>query len=288
MNTETPTTHAYTWCWGTFDLSGLSVQRGGAAWNPLVCELVGSSAVMLELWDRVLRDEQQDDLTEGFGLQDRQSARLLSAFLAGVSRLGNASPAHMDSLGQGQCHSPAIEEAHKVWRQQAWEAGLPLSSTPGRIRHANPEHITAAVLPRLIGCDCAGFVDGEQCRNRAHRGLYMAAYALNRHGGNVLHADTVAEAYRATGGTAWDTVRGDLVKAVAQYVGVNPWSLPEMTQQVRPVALSGLSRLVAQSNKLSLGNASSGFASPLDSYDVWSDRVRLQASEAVTQVRVSG
>ncbi|MEU7576765.1 HD domain-containing protein [Streptomyces sp. NPDC041068] len=288
MKPETPTAHAYKWCWGTSDLADLSVQQGGAAWNPLVCELVGSSAVMLELWDRVLRDQQRGDLAEGFGLQDGQSARLLSAFLAGVSRLGNASPAHMDSLGRGECHSPAVEEAHKIWRQQASEVGLPLPSTPGRVRHANLEHITAAVLPRLMGCDCAGFVDGEQCRNRAHRGLYVVAYALNRHGGDILHADTVAKAYRATGGTAWDAVRGDLVKAVAQYVGVNPWSLPEMTQQARPTALSGLSRLVAQSNKLSLGNASAGYSSPLDSYEVWSDRARLQASEAVSQVRVSG
>ncbi|CCK24451.1 hypothetical protein BN159_0072 [Streptomyces davaonensis JCM 4913] len=273
---------AYQWCWGSIAPSGPQV------WNPLVAEMVTAGSVMLELWEQVLRPRQRADLTDGFAAEAEQSARLAAAFLAGVSRIGHASPARMVSFGARQEPSPAFEQAHTAWREQALRAGLPLPPIGARVRHADPEHITAAVLPRLTGCDCAGYVDGERCRDQDHQGLYVAAYALNRHGADVLHADTVAKAYRATGDPAWDAVRAALVNAVAHHVGIDARSLPHLIRPADPLRLTAFGRLVAQSCRLARGNTLRGFASPHDTLQMMSDRARVHAREAVSRLRVAG
>lgn len=272
----------HTWCWGTIDLSD------GFAWDPLIAEMVTAGSVMLELWDRVLSRRQRADLADGFAAEDEQSARIVTAFLAGVSRLGYANPSHMASFGAGQRSSPVLDQARTYWRVQALRAGLPLPPTGSRVRQAAPEHITAAVLPRLIGCGCPGYVDGERCRDRNHQGLYVAAYALNRHGADVLHADTVAKAYRATGGPTWDAVRSALVDAVAHHVGIDARSLPHLIRPTDPTRLTAFGRLASQSNTLSRGDALRGFASPHDTQEMMSDRARLHAREAVSQMDVAG
>ncbi|WP_333737039.1 HD domain-containing protein [Streptomyces sp. IBSBF 2806] len=273
---------AYQWCWGTIDLSDR------LAWNPLVAEMVTAGSVMLELWAQALSPRQRADLADGFAAEDEQSARVAAAFLAGVSRLGRASPPCMVSFGAQQQPSPALDRAHTAWREQALRAGLPLPAVGARVRHADPEHITAAVLPRLTGCDCAGYVDGERCRDQNHRGLYVAAYALNRHGADVLHADTVAKACRATGGPAWDAVRAALVNAVAHHVGIDARSLPHLIRPSDPARLTAFGRLVSQSSGLARGNTLRGFASPHETQEAMSDRARLHAQEAISRMRVAG
>ncbi|MFD4975049.1 HD domain-containing protein [Streptomyces sp. NPDC058424] len=273
---------AYKWFWGVVDLSV------GLEWNPLIAEMITAASVMIELWERVLSPRQRADLAEGFAAKDEQSARVAAAFLAGASRLGEASPSRMTSFGAEKQSSPALDRARAEWREQALRAGLPLPLAGARLRHADPEHITAAVLPRLTGCDCAGYVDGEQCRDRDHQGLHLAAYALNRHGADVLHADTVAKAYRATGGPAWDAVRAALVNAVAHHVGIKAQSLASLIRPTHPTSLTAFSRLVSQSNRLSREAASRGFASPFDALDVMSEQARLHAREAVSRMRVTG
>jgi hypothetical protein len=273
---------AHQWCWGTTDLSDPLV------WNPLVAEMVTAGSVMLELWEQVLSPRQRTDLTEGFAAEDEQSARVTAAFLAGVSHLGRASPSCMVSFGAGHEPSPALDLACTAWRVQALRAGLPLPPVGARVRHADPEHITAAVLPRLTGCDCAGYVDGERCRDQNHHGLYVAAYALNRHGADVLHADTVAKAYRATGGPIWDAVRAALVDAVAHHVGIDARGLPHLIRPSDPLRLTAFGRLVSQSSRLARGDTVRGFASPHDTREAISDRARLHAREAVSRMRVCG
>jgi hypothetical protein len=284
--TEELNSSAYKWCWGTVDLSNDS--EGGPVWNPLFVEMVTAGSVMLELWDRVVGPRQRADLAEGLAAESEQSARLAAAFLAGVGRIGSAGPSHMVSFGAGQQSSPTLEQARSDWRDRALRAGLPLPPTGARVRTADPEHITAAVLPRLTGCDCAGYVDGERCRNREHHGLYVAAYALNRHDADVLHADTVAKAYRATGGPAWDAVRAALVNAVGNQVGIDARSLPHLIRPTDHMRLTAFSRLISQSNGLSRGNAARGFASPHETWEVLSDGARLHAREAVSRIRVAG
>jgi hypothetical protein len=250
--------------------------------------MVTASAVMLELWDQVLSPAQRSGIAEGLGASDERSARLAAGFLAGVSRIGRACPVHMVSFGAGQLISPALESARSAWREQAVGAGLPLPPAGARLRRAEAEHVTAAVLPRLTGCDCPGHVDGEHCREAAHQGLYVAAYALNRHGADVLHADTVAKAYRATGGAPWDAVRAALVNAVARYVGLAATGLPELIRPSAPGRLTAFSRMVSQSAALSRSDTSRGVASPLDGWEAVSNRARRQAGEAVARIRIGG
>lgn len=273
---------AYQWCWGTIDLSDPLV------WNPLVAEMVTAGSVMLELWEQVLSPRQRADLADGLAAVDEQSARLAAAFLAGLSRIGCASPSCMVSFDAGHEPSPALKQARMAWREQALRAGLPLPSIGARVRHVDPEHITAAVLPRLTGCDCAGYVDGERCRDQNHHGLYVAAYALNRHGANVLHADTVAKAYRATGGAVWDAVRAELVDAVAHHVCIDARSLPHLIRPSNPLRLTAFGRLVSQSRGLARGDTLRGFSSPHDTREAVSGRARLHAQEVVSGMRVSG
>ncbi|MEU2599337.1 HD domain-containing protein [Streptomyces hirsutus] len=277
-----PNKYAYKWCWGTIDVSDARV------WNPLVAEMITASSVMTELWERVLSPRQRAELSESFAAESEWDTRSAAAFLAGVSRLGHASPSRMISFSAGQQCSTALDEACTAWREQALRAGLPLPPARTRVRHADPEHITAAVLPRLAGCDCAGYVDGERCRDRAHQGLYAAAYALNRHDANVLHADTVAKAYRATGGPSWDAVRTALVNTVAHHVGIKAQSLASLIRPTDPTRLTAFSRLVSQSNRLSREAASHGFASPFDTLEVMSEQARLHTREAVSRMRVTG
>lgn len=272
---------AYKWCWGTIDLTG-------RVWNPLIVEMLTAASVMLELWEQVLSPEQRTDLTKAFAAKDEPSARLAAASLAGVSRLGHASPAHMAAFGAMQRLSPALDRARAEWQEQALRAGLPLPRSAARVRHADPEHLTAAVLPRLIGCNCVGYVDGERCRDQNHQGLYSAAYALNRHGADVLHADTVAKAYRATGGPAWDAVRIAMVDAVAHHVGIDARRLPHLIGPTDPNRLTAFGRLVSQSNGLSRGDASRGFASPYDTLEAMTERARSHARDAVSRMRVAG
>ncbi|MEU6260420.1 HD domain-containing protein [Streptomyces sp. NPDC047043] len=273
---------AHQWCWGTIDLSARR------AWNPLVAEMAAAASVMLELWEKVLSPRQRADLASSFAAVDEQNARLAAAFLAGVRRIGEASPSHMASFGTGQQPSRALEQARTAWREQATGAALPLPAVGARVRHAEPQHITAAVLPRLTGCDCAGYVDGERCRDKNHRGLHVAAYALNRHGTDVLHADTVARAYRATGGPAWDAVRTALVDSVAHHVGIDARDLPHLIRPSDPLRLTAFGRLVSQSSDLARGDALRGFASPHDTWEAISNRARAHAQEAVYRIRVAG
>ncbi|MET9479071.1 hypothetical protein [Streptomyces sp. NPDC006638] len=271
-------TSAYKWCWGTVDLSDRLV------WNPLVAEMVTASSMMLELWKHVVDPSLRGSLAAGFAAEDERSTSQVAAFLAGVSRLGHASPSGMDSFGRGQRPLSLLDRVRGEWQAQALRAGLPLSGAVPRSRQADPEHITAAVLPRLTGCDCADYVDGEQCHDRDHRGLYVAAYALNRHRGDVLHADTVAKAYRATGGPGWDAIRSALVNAVARHVGIDPESLPRLVRPTDPRRLTALGRLVAQSNLLSGGGTFREFASPHDTLEEMSAQAEKRAREAVARM----
>jgi len=263
------------WCWGTV------APEMGLGWTPLAVELVTAAAVSLRLWDRRSEREQEALLAE-FAAPDRRSARTAVALLAGLSRIGLATPARMNSFGKGVGEldnaRARLDHAAEVWQYSALQAGLPLEPFDPDPYDASPAHVTAAVLPRLTGCACPGFTDGEHCDTPEHEGLYAAAYALGPPGSGVLHADTVAVALRATGGPAWDAVRADLVSVVAAYVGVDARSLPRLIRPTRPHRLTALSELVARSAELSEGTVS---ASPRDPWNKVVLRVRRRACEAV-------
>ena len=266
---------AYMWCWGTI------APTKGYGWTPLAVELVTAAAVSLRLWDQ-LSEHEQEDLTAEFAAPDPRSARTAVALLAGLSRIGLATPARMNSFGKGvgwlDNAAAGLGHATETWQYGALQAGLPLEPFDPRPYDASPAHITAAVLPRLTGCTCPGFTDGEHCDTPEHEGLYAAAYALGPPGSGVLHADTVAVAFRATGGPAWDAVRADMVSAVAAHVGVDARSLPRLIRPTRPHRLTAFSELVARSAELSEGKVS---AFPYESWDTIATRVRWHARKEV-------
>ncbi|MER5769115.1 hypothetical protein [Streptomyces sp. NPDC001985] len=263
------------------DLPDEGALPAAPAWNPLAAELLGSGSVLLELWDRVLPEEQRAMLTESLGAGDERAARRVAAFLAGVSRLGEANPARMDSFGLGDHPSPALADARERWRTEAGRAGLPLPSAGDRPYRARPEHLTAAVLPRLTGCDCPEFTDGERCFDRAHQGLFDVALALNTVRGERLHRDEVAKAHRAALGAGWGAVRASLVGAVAEHVGLRTERLAGLTGAAEPDGLAGFHRLVARCNRLAAGGPAPDFARPSDPGERLRERARRRAGEAV-------
>ncbi|WP_178880309.1 HD domain-containing protein [Streptomyces acidiscabies] len=266
------------WCWGSIAPSR------GPGWNPLVAEMLAAASTLLELWQHALTPAQGTEITKSLAAQDEHCARRAAAFLVGVSRLGHASPAHMVSFGAGLPRSQALDHTRTAWRQGALRAGLPLPQAGSRVRYTQPHYVTAAVLPRLTGCDCAGYVDGERCRNPDHRCLYTVAYALNTHGADILHADMVAKAYGATGGPAWDAVRAALVRTVAHHVGIDARWLPLLIRPTHPSQLTLLNRLVAQCGRLAEGSTFDVFPSPHSTDETLSDLARRHAKEAVSRL----
>ena len=266
------------WCWGSVDPSRAH------GWNPLVAEMLADASTLLELWQHVLTPAQRAELVESLSAQDEPCARRVAAFLVGVKRLGHACPCHMMSFGTDLQRSHVLDHVRTEWRQGALRAGLPLPPDDSQVRHAEPQFVTAAVLPRLTGCDCAGYVDGERCRNIDHRCLYTVAYALNTHGADFLHADMVAKAYRATGGPAWDAVRAALVRAVAAHVGIEPRQLPYLIGPTHVSRLTLLNRLVAQCGRLTVGHDFVAFASPDATDEALSSLARRHAEETVSRL----
>lgn len=279
---------AHQWCWGTVHSPGPESPGARPTWTPLVVEMVTASAVLLELWDHLLTLPQRVDIAEGLGSHDERDARLAAAFLAGASRVGRACPVHMVAFGVGLRSGPAVEAARAAWRDQAVRAGLPLPPAGTRVRHAEAEHLTAAVLPRLTGCDCEGYVDGERCRDDAHQGLHTLAHALHRYQEDVLHADTVAKAYRATGGAPWDRVRAALLDEVAGYVGMSAVKLPALIGGANPRRLTAFTALVAQSAALSQDESLCGVAPPFGTPDVVAALAQKHAAEQVERMRIAG
>jgi hypothetical protein len=275
---------AYRWCWGTID------EADERVWNPLLVEMITSASVLLEWWDRKPDHALRAAVKEGLAAKDERSARVATAFLVGLSRVGEANPWRQESFG-GEGPASPRGRAGAVWQEEARAAGLPLpgvGARPRLSRRMPSEHVTAAVLPGLIGCDCAGAVHATPCREPDHQGLYAVALALNRQGADVLHADTVAKAARATGGPDWDGVRAALADAVARYVGITARDLPRLIHPSGPERLTDLTALVAQSTGLAREVTARGFASPHDPWELVVERARQSGEEVVQRLCGAG
>lgn len=269
---------AYKFCLGSIN------SRNRFGWVSLIAQMVTTSSVALELLDREVIDLfQREEIANGLGVQDEHTARAVAAFLAGVRRIGEAYPGHMVTFDPASPPSPELRRACAAWREQASYAGLPKPGfRPDRMCTAD---ITAAVLPRLIGCDCAGYTDGERCRAPAHRGLYLVAYAIAASGADALHADNVAKACRATGDADWDAVRAGLVASVAAHVGIDAHSLPELIRPTSLTDLTAFSGLVSLSERYSRESRFYDLVSPYDMDETLSNRARLHAREVVDRLR---
>jgi hypothetical protein len=232
------------WCWGSVR-SPAGADPAGPLWTPLAAEMLAAATVMLYLWER-RPAHWRAELTAGLGLEEEGPARVGWALLAGVSRVGEANPARMAGFdGDRHQRAPWWSAAHRDWRRGASDAGLPLP--PGDKTYpyrAEPQHITAATLPRLLGCDCQGVANGEQCR--AHRHLHNLALAVNEHEFGALHYGAVNAAHGAAE-ARWDGIRAQLVAMVADHVGAGLDTLPDLFRAPTHATTAG-SRAVAEAN----------------------------------------
>ncbi|MGW1643044.1 CRISPR-associated endonuclease Cas3'' [Streptomyces lavendulae] len=272
-------TGAYRWVWGkTQDRSRHS--RGQGGWNPLLAHLLDTGATARELWDRYLPDNVRAVLTEAFGGGDAATARAVVPFLAALHDLGKAAPAFLDQFDRMESRSH-LRGARSAWEKDARSHGVPLPAVWEGLYWAHHQHITAATLPRLLGCDCS-VANGQRCRAPEHKGLHAVAYALGGHHGHVPGAETVGTATIARGGVDWDDVRAELVEVTAAMMGVDLWRLAALVAPVRPAALIHLMGLVIMSDWIASNDDRYPYADLADSDEAWWQAAQDRAKAALT------
>ncbi|MGW2426369.1 CRISPR-associated endonuclease Cas3'' [Streptomyces sp. NPDC001709] len=217
--------------WGKTDQNGDSARRGDPAWTPLLAHLLDVAATAGVLWDRHLPPHIRLRLTEAFGAGNEATARKVVMLLAALHDLGKASDCF---LGQWQ-HSrgkPQLKPQAKTWEEQARTAGLPLADDIAHAFYARHEHITAVVLPRLLGCTC------PECggTGERHEGLHDAGVLLGGHHGHIPHPETVDRARGAAPVAQWGDVHAVIVQTVADAVGLDLGTVAQVVDPLRPSA----------------------------------------------------
>ncbi|MFK0050006.1 CRISPR-associated endonuclease Cas3'' [Streptomyces sp. NPDC090741] len=271
----------YRWVWGKTQ-DRWRYRDGQRGWNPLLAHLLDTGATAQELWDRYLPDNVRAVLTEAFGGGDAATARAVVPFLAALHDLGKAAPAFLDQFDRGDNRS-YLRKARTLWEEEARSHGVPLPATWEGLYWAHHQHITAATLPRLLGCDCP-VANGQRCRAPEHQGLHTVAYALGGHHGHVPGAETVGTATIASGGENWDDVRADLVEVTAAMLGVDLRRLAAVVAPVRPAALIHLTGLVIMSDWIASNDGRYPYADPADSDEEWWQAAQDRAREALTSL----
>ncbi|MGC0421114.1 CRISPR-associated helicase Cas3' [Embleya sp. AB8] len=289
IDSHEPNSRAYAYCWGKTDLHGVSAQCGGPAWNPLLAHLFDVGATAGQLYVRFLSPAAQHRLADAFGAGREAEAARVIAFFVALHDLGKASPAFVRNFVPGRFTPARVQEEYPRWQEAARAAGLPLPE-PGTglplplvVRH---EHITAALLPRLCGCDCPDFTDGERCRERRHKGLNNVALCLAQHHGHFPNLDAVARAVGGAGGGEWRSVQNDLVSAVAAATGVERGRLADLVTPARPSALVTFAGLVILSDWIGSDESRFPYGSVTDGEATWWAASRKNAEEALTALRL--
>ncbi|GAB2713812.1 CRISPR-associated helicase Cas3' [Kitasatospora kifunensis] len=232
---------AWYFIWGKTDKHGLSRRGGGPAWNPLLAHVLDTAACAGELWGRLLSPGVRARFAEAFGAGDQPTARKVVMLLAALHDLGKGSGCFLHQFGthhrdDAQLRGPARED----WERLARKAGLPLSDAPGSRPQARHEHITAAHLPRFLGCP------GEDCGGTGEcaRGLHAAAALLGGHHGHIPDLDTIDSALGAVIIDGWEPIHRGLVQEAAELIGVDLAALPALVAPVRPSVLPLFTGLV--------------------------------------------
>jgi CRISPR-associated endonuclease/helicase Cas3 len=267
--------------WSKTDLSGESHRRGGPDWNPLPAHLFDAAAAAMELWDRYLSLPLRHRLAHAFGDGDEDLAREVIAFYAALHDLGKASPAFLNQFGRGRHTSARLRSARTAWEANARAGCLPLPQEWTDIWWARHEHVTAAVLPHLTGCDC----QPANCENRAHRQLHAVAYSLAAHHGHIPDADTVGKAHGATS-AAWTPVHEQIVQAVATTTGVALPQLVDLVKPLRPSALIAFTGLVVLCDWVASDETRFTYRSTSDPDSAWWKASRAEAEAALTALRL--
>lgn len=268
-------------CWGSIHSTD-----GQVVWNPLVAEMMAASSMYQHTGD----DDERRSLAQALGLaynssQARDDAHRVIAYLIGMTRIGEATPGRMNGFGKKTSIEAHIgwETTRQQWWDQAQASGLPVYPLESRLLHVEPEHVTAAALPRLSGCACEDVMTGEYCLDHAQ--IWHVAMRLTRLAGQPVHAETV---HRSMGGADrhWDPVREAMAGVLAAHVGVDRSELADRIQPESPKALAWLHAPAAECNALVREVLSADRCTSPSSTDaemaVWAERL---AEEPLRRVR---
>ncbi|MET8679994.1 CRISPR-associated helicase Cas3' [Streptomyces sp. NPDC004647] len=268
--------------WGKTDTKGNSRARGGPSWNPLLAHLLDVAAVTGALWNRYLPPTVQDRLAAAFGGGDHGTARRMVMFLAAVHDLGKASDCFLRQFGTGRFATPYLRKERSVWETHARATGLPLGTNLEAAWWARHEHITAAHLPRLLGCTC------EDCGGTGpvHNGLHTTAHLLGGHHGHIPQKDTVDRAAGAASHHTWEPTHRVLIEEVARHIGIDLLQVPELVQPERPSSLTLFTGLVVLADWIASDETQFPYRQPTDSPRTWWHRSQHNAQAALTKLKL--
>jgi len=268
--------------WGKTDRRRISRTAGGPSWNPLFAHMLDVAACVAELWDRYLSVSVRERLTEAFGAGDEALARRVVMFLAALHDLGKASSCHLRQFGSSAGEDGDLRRAKGAWEQQARAAGLPLAPVLDAAPYARHEHITAAHLPRLLGCDC------HECLGdgRRHDGLHAVAALLGGHHGHIPNADTIGRALKAARPATWEPVHRALVDNLARLMTLETKRLSDVIRPERPSVLPVFAGLVVLADWVASDEEHFAYRNLAQPVEQWWYHSQREAAKALTALRL--
>ncbi|MGW3564448.1 CRISPR-associated helicase Cas3' [Streptomyces sp. NPDC000941] len=278
---------AYRWLlpWGKTDREGISRGRGEEPWNPLFAHLLDTAACAGELWDRYLSVSVRARLTEAFGDEDAVLARRVVMFFAALHDLGKASSCFLRRFGKRARYAKdaeALRRAGLQWETAARAARVPLAARLDAEPFARHEHMTAACLPRLLGCTCYACL-GNGPR---HDGLHTVATLLGGHHGHIPNADTIGNALKAARPRVWEPDHRAILDNLARLLDLDLTRLPHVVRPERPSALPLFAGLVVLADWAASDVSRFTYRSLDKPVEQWWDDSKRQAAQAVTDLHL--
>ncbi|MFI8792958.1 CRISPR-associated helicase Cas3' [Streptomyces sp. NPDC055105] len=283
---------AYKLVWGKTDLQGISRRRGGPAWNPALAHFLDVAAVAGILWDRYLTPGARARLTEAWGAANTGTAKRVVMALAGLHDLGKGSSCFQRMFANSPFtdRDPELQQARKEWERQARAAGLPLAADLGTAPPARHEHVSAEVLPRLLGCDCRRYCDGQERYGQRARGLHTAGFILGGHHGHIPSPYQVTAAAAATdarlSGGNWEPVHREHLQWVLDLVGLDTDTFAAAMQPERPSAIPLLLGLIVVADWIASDENRFDYRQAAHSPAQWWQRSQIQARKAIDDLRL--
>ncbi|MFD7499482.1 CRISPR-associated helicase Cas3' [Streptomyces sp. NPDC059850] len=271
--------------WGKTDREGTSRARGEEPWNPLFAHLLDTAACAGELWDRYLSASVRGRLTEAFGDGDVALARRVVMFFAALHDLGKASNCFLRQFGKHARYAKdaeALRRAGVRWESAARAAQLPLAARLDAEPFARHEHMTAACLPRLLGCTCYGCLGNGPRRE----GLHTVATLLGGHHGHIPNADVIGNALKAARPRVWEPVHRAILDGLARMLDLDLTRLPRVVRPERPSALPLFAGLVVLADWVASDVSRFTYRRLEQPVEEWWDDSKAQAAQAVTDLRL--
>ncbi|AHH16506.1 CRISPR-associated helicase [Nocardia nova SH22a] len=269
--------------WAKTDTEGISRAAGGPAWDPLVAHMLDVAAVVFELWDRYLSLSVRNRLAESFGDGNDEHARVMVAFLVALHDLGKASDCFLDQFGTGRAKRNGLDRERAVWEKMARAADLPLAEDMSRVHWARHEHITAAHLARILGCEC--FECGGT--GTEYEDLHVVAMLLAGHHGHIPDKHTVDVAYGAAAPAVWGATHSELAALIADTLGVDLSQVKEKIRFARSASLTLFAGFVVLADWVASSQTWFHYRESASSIESCWEKSQSEAAAAVTALRLA-